>query len=150
MATAWPGVVSWLLTTLPTLPGWSSVDIIDGAPLESTPAADYVTVGFVDGSAGDNTFTLTADPDGFSVEESGSVRCRLVSVTEQSEALAAVRARVFTIFDALADAVKADRRLGNTLSPQGTATITADAQSITNNTGSAVALMFSLTYTTVT
>ncbi len=148
MATAWPSVVGWLLTTLPTLSGWSSVVVIDGPPVEAILPDDYVTVGFIsDGTTG--ALTLDPDPDGFSIVEVGDVRCELACVTGQAD-LASMRARVFGLFDSLAAAVKADRRLGNVLSPQGFATLTVDPQVIVNATGTSAALVFSLNYTSIT
>jgi len=148
MATAWPSVVGWLLTNLPNLSGWSSVVVIDGPPVEAILPDDYVTVGFAsDGTTG--SLTLDPDPDGFSIVEVGDVRCELACVTEQVD-LATMRARVFGLFDSLAAAVKANRRLGNVLSPQGFATLTVDPQVIVNSTGTSAALVFSLNYTSIT
>lgn len=148
MATAWPNVVGWLITTLPTLPGWSTVEIYDGNPAEGDFPDDYVTVGY-SGNDQAGSYTLTPDDDGFSVQEAGTVRSQLVCATDGVDA-AGARVRLFVLVDALNAKVRADRTLGGVLSAQGTVDLAVDVESIQNPTGTAAFVSFTLSYYTVT
>lgn len=148
MSTTWPGVVGWLVTALPNLPGWSAVTVFDGPPVTAGPPSDYVTVGFVDNEQA-GSYTQTADADGFSVDETGTVRCRLVCTTSQVD-MPGTRVRLFALVDAVAASVRTDRRLGGVLSAQGTVDLVVNVESIVNPTGTATSCVFDLNYYTVT
>lgn len=147
MAAQWPVVVARLLALLPTLPGWSTVTVIDGPLVSADVPDDYVTVGYVDNDQG-GSYTQVQDPNGFQWQETGTVRCQLSCVTGDAD-LPAVRVRAFALIDAVEAAVRADRRLG-VLSPSGTSELDVDVLSLSNANGTAQQLTFTLHYTTVT
>jgi len=143
---AWPGVVGYLLTTLPTLPGWSAVDVYDGEPVTGSDPTDWVSVGYITDDHG-GTFTRNNNPDGSGVDEVGDVRCDLTCQSGDS-GLADVRARAFTLASALDRHLNADRTLGGVLSQNGTTTLTVGVLSIEAPTGVAQSLSLTVSYTT--
>jgi hypothetical protein len=147
MAAQWPLVVARLLELLPTLPGWSGVDVLDGPPVTAEVPTDYATVGYVaDDNAG--AYTTVQDPNGFLSVEDGTVRSQLSCVTGDVD-LASTRIRAFALADALDAAVRADRTLG-VLSPAGTSELVVDVITAQNGNGSGQSLIFTLHYQTVT
>ena len=48
MATQWPLLTARLVALLPTLSGWSAVQVFDGPPVTSEIPTSYCTVGYVD------------------------------------------------------------------------------------------------------
>jgi len=143
---AWPGVVSYLLTTLPTLPGWSAVDVYDGEPVTGSDPTDWCSVGYITDDHG-GTFTRNNNPDGSGVDEVGDVRCDLTCQSGDS-GLAAVRARAFGLASALDRKLAADDTLGGVLSQNGTVTLTVGVLSIEAPTGVAQSLSLVVAYTT--
>jgi len=147
MAAQWPLVVARMLALLPSLPGWGQVTVYDGPPVTADIPTDYVTVGYVDNDQA-GSYTQTQDPNGFQWQETGTVRSQLNCVTGDTD-LPGVRARVFALMDAVEAAVRADRRLG-VLSPYGTSELDVDVLSLSNSSGTAQQLTFTLHYFTVT
>lgn len=141
---AWPLVVDRLVAHLPTLPGWSGVTVYDGEPVTGDTPTDFVTVGFVPGEDFAGSFEQDRTSAAWSVEESGSVRCRLASQTGDVD-LATRRARVFELADAVEAWVVADPTLG-VLSPSSAASLAVDVEPVQNSAGSAVALILTVSY----
>jgi hypothetical protein len=140
---AWPAVVARLVAYLPTLPGWSGVTVYDGPVTSQDYPADFVTVGYVRGEDFGGSFEQVRGI-GEMTEESGTVRCELVSQTGDTD-IAAVRARVFALFDAWQDYVYADPRLG-VLGVSSTSSLAADVQPVQNTSGAAQRLTVTLSY----
>jgi hypothetical protein len=148
MAAQWPLVVSRLVEFLPTLPGWDQVTVCDGAAFDVKTAL-YNTVGHatdgVNTQAGNYTKTLTGE--GSQYAESGSVVCQLGIGMDGD--LSALRSTLFSLFDQLEAAIRADRRLG-VLSQEGTCDLTVDLSSAQMIAGVSYAITWSLDYFTVT
>ncbi len=148
MAAQWPRVVTWLVATLPNLPGWSGVAVYDGPPTTGDNPVQYVTVGYVENDLA-GTYSLTQDPGGFQWQETGEVRSQLVVNSGDSD-LSGLRVTLFGLADALEANVRADRTLGGTLSLRSQVTFTGEVLSVTNQQGSAQAAVLTLRYFTVT
>ena len=148
MATQWPRVVARLLTLLPTLPGWSAVAVYDGLPITLDTPTDYITVGYVANQVA-GAYTTVQDPNGFQWAETGTVEAQLNCTTGDSD-LPGMRARVFALADALDASIRADRTLGGTLSPAGTSGLDVTVDSLENSAGTAMSLLLTLYYQTVT
>lgn len=153
MAAQWPLIVNKLVTLLPTLAGWSAVDVIDGRPVQDVTADQYCTVGFVtspnnaDEHAG--SYTQTQDPDGFQYVESGTVRCQVTSATGATD-IPAQRTALFVLCNAVEGSVRADRTLGGVLAPASTLDLHVEVLAVANQSGSAVSAVLTFSYTTVT
>ena len=147
MAAQWPLVVDRLVALLPTLTGWDQVAVFDGPPTTGDDPNNYCTVGYVEDDQG-GTYDSVQHPNGFQYEETGEVRSQLVCRTGDDD-LAGMRALLFSLADALDDAIRADRRLG-VLSPQGTSELVVDVLSVSNESGIAQAAVIALRYFTVT
>lgn len=150
MAAQWPLVVARLLTVLPTLSGWGAVvSVHDGAARDSVRKV-FCTVGHgtdgITSSAG--AFTIAQAEDGFRDTESGTVVCQL-AYSDDTPTLAPARAALFPLLDALVTYRRANRTLG-VLSPEGTSEITFDVNSAQPIPGAAMAVLFTVTYFTVT
>lgn len=142
MNAALPQVLNRLVVLLPTLPGWTQVEVYDGPTTTRDAPADFVTVGFVDGE----DFGATMEPVeslGDLWEETGTVRSEIVSQTGDDD-IAGRRTRAFELFNAWQASVHADQTLGGITS---SANLTADLQPVQNTGGSAVRLAVTLTYT---
>lgn len=149
MSTQWPLVAARLVQLLPTLPGWSTVTVFDGAPTANTLPTDFASVGYVDNDQA-GSYQSIQDPDGCQRQETGVVRCQVACSQGAAAGLAAVRARVFALVDALDVYIRSNRTLGGVLSPQGTSDLVVDVLSVQDENGTAMALVFSLHYFTVT
>lgn len=148
MAAQWPLVVDRLVALLPTLPGWDAVSVFDGKPVTDARPANYATVGYVPGSDNAGTYSTTQSNDGFQYIETGQILSQLVCATGSVD-LPGLRTAAFALLDQFDAAVRADRRLG-VLSQEGTADLTVDPLPASNKQGTALALVFTLSYLTVT
>lgn len=148
MATQWPVVKARLVALLPTLAGWDAVKVFNGKPVTDAKPAQYVTVGYAT-AENVGTFSTTQSEDGFRRGETGLIISRLVC-NSGSTKQAANEAAAFALMDALDAYIRSDRRLGNTLSPEGTADLVVDVEAASNRQGTGIALVFTLTYYTVT
>ena len=148
MATAWPAVKAWLVAKIPTLPGLSDVVVYAGPPVTANNPPRYVTVGFVTDDHGGQYQKVQYD-DGTVWQEIGEVRCQIVAQSGGTDP-SIPEASAIAIADALEAAIRADRRLGGTLSPEGTSEWATEVHSVTDQNGVATALVHSLRYTTVT
>lgn len=144
MATQWPLLAARLVSLLPTLSGWSAVEVFDGPPVTGDVPGDYCTVGYVeDDTAGTYTDDLGDFGNAFSTEN-GLVRCQLVCGTGDVD-LPSMRSRAFGYLDTLRAALRSDPTAG--VLPAGSTTaLTVDVLSSQNQAGSAQALVFSITY----
>jgi hypothetical protein len=152
MAAQWPLVAERLVALLPTLPGWSGVEVFDGPPVTGETPAQYATVGYVsDEHAG--TYNTTLGPNGQQTVETGQVISQLVCATGDSDEgdveVSSMRSQAFALMDALDAEIRRDRRLG-VLSQEGTTDLAVDVLSVSNRQGTACSLVFTLTYFTVT
>jgi len=143
---AWPGVVNYLVATLPTLPGWGTVDVFDGMPVTGSDPTDWVSVGYITDDHG-GTFTRNNNPDGSGVDEVGDVRCDLTCQSGNT-GLVDVRARAFTLASALDRQLAADDTMSGVLSQNGTTTLTVGVLSIEAPAGVAQSLTLVVAYTT--
>lgn len=143
---AWPSVVTALTGLLPTLPGFSGVEVYDGPPVTEDRPVDYVTVGYVEDDGAGNWETERRSD--YRVEERGEVACHFVSQSGDPEDRAAVRARAFALVDALDVALRDDQTLGGVLSADGTCTLSADVDSVQNPSGSAQSVVVTIAYMT--
>ena len=143
---AWPGVVGYLLATLPTLPGWGAVLVFDGEPVTGDDPNDWASVGYITDDHG-GSFVRNNNPDGSGVDEVGTVRCDL-TCQSGDEGLTAVRARAFALASTLDRKLNNDRTLGGVLSQNGTTTLTVDVLSIEAPDGVAQSLSLTVAYTT--
>lgn len=149
MATQWPRVAARLVALLPSLPHWAAVQVFDGAAYD-VKAATFATVAHsTDGTtATAGSFTTTLAADGVQYVETGSVACQL-TCTDDGPDIAPIRALIFTLFNDLEAAIRADRTLG-VLSPEGTTDLAVDVSSIQAIPGESTTIAFSIDYYTVT
>lgn len=148
MAAQWPRVKSWLATTIPTLPGMGQVVVYAGPPASHAAPTRYVTVGFVTEDNG-GTFQQSQVYDGTVWAEVGEIRSQIVAQDGGTDP-AVSEAAAFAIADALDAAIRADRTLDGTLSPDAITESAVDVLSISNPNGTATALVHVLRYTTTT
>lgn len=148
MAAQWPLVKTWLAATIPTLPGLSDVQVYAGPPTTNDAPTRYVTVGYVADDKGGTYQQVQAD-DGYVWQEIGEVRSHIVAGVGDSDPSIA-EGLCFAIANALDAAIRGDRRLGGTLSPEGTSESIVEVDSISNQQGTATALVHTLRYTTIT
>ena len=140
--TAWPVVVNRLVALLPTLTGWSAIDVHDGPPV-SLDNLSYCVVGSTDnGPSG--SYRPTRGGDGWTVEESGSVSCRLV-IEASEEDIAASRATAALLMDALSASILTDQTLG-VLRAGSTTELNVSISALQNQQGSAQTLDFTVNY----
>jgi hypothetical protein len=124
MAVSWPQIVTHLVATLQSLPGWSDVVVFDGPPNTGDDPTDYCTVGWIDDdNAGSFGLEHTED---FLTTESGIVRGQIVAQSGD-DVLTFVRARACALFDALDAHLRADQTLGGALGIAPTAILASDA-----------------------
>lgn len=139
----WPVLRTGLKALLPTLPGWSGVNVSDGAPLSGNTET-YCAVAYVEGEETAGSFTPTPDDSGNFDTETGVLRCELYASNGDGDMDAAMTA-AFSLLTALADAMKADRTLG--FLPQGS-TCSVSGDVIPGRSGGAgVLLLLSVSYT---
>src|SRR6185312_2362206 len=148
MSAAWPAVCGWLLTTLPTLPGWSGVIVFDGELDSGDSPTDYATVGFTSSGDVGGEFTEVTSDDGLFVNEQGHVYVDIVCQSGDTD-LASVRSRCFGLLDSLRAVVKADTTLGGVLSVNGDVSITGQPLNIKNQAGVAQAIVVTFAYETL-
>jgi hypothetical protein len=147
MATQWPVVHARLVALLPTLAGWPQF-VYDGPPVTGDVPTSYATVGYVLNEVSAGSFSQTRSGDGFRVEETGGIRCELVTSTGDTD-LATVRAQAFALMDVLEQAIRADQTLG-VMAPASTAALTVDVVPSQSTAGAVQRLPFTLDYFTVT
>jgi hypothetical protein len=147
MASAWPRVVTALIGILPTLPGWSGVQVFDGPPNTEQEFTSYITVGHQDGADTGGSFTQDYADDGIFWQESGDVVCRLVVQTGNDD-LPTVRTSLFALLDSLQQYLLADRWLAGTLTPEGWSNVTVDPLVVKEASGTAMSLLITLHYYT--
>lgn len=148
MGTQWPVVHARLVALLPSLTGWSGVPVYDGPPVTGDAPTDYCTVGFALNEDSAGNFEHERSGNGFQVQESGGVRCELVVTTGDTD-LPTVRARAFTLMDAVEETIRADQTLG-VLSPASTTALTVDVVPAQSTSGAQQRLVFTVGYFTVT
>lgn len=149
MAILWPAVCDWLITTLPALAGWSSVQVFDGQPVTGDSPLDYVTVGWVGEDSAGNWESLKAE-SGLHNEETGTVRCCLTCNTGDDVAVASaqVRTRLFDLLDTLDATLRADQTLGESLAANGLVELTAgQVIPVQDEQGTALQVVFAVSYT---
>lgn len=148
MATQWPLIHARLVELLPTLAGWEDVPAFDGPPITGDTPRDYVTVGYVIAEDSAGTFSHIRSGGGYQVEETGGIRCELVSTVGETD-LATVRARAFALLDALEQEIRRDQTLG-VLSTEGTSALDVDVVPVQTTSGAQQRLVFTIQYFTRT
>lgn len=148
MASQWPVVHGRLVALLPTLPGWSGVPVYDGPPVTGDAPMRYVTVGFVNDEVSAGSFAHERAGNGFQVQETGNVRCELVTAIGTAD-LPEMRAAAFALLDALEVAIRADQTLG-VLPAASTTSLEVDVIPTQSTSGAVQRLVFSVNYFTVT
>ena len=147
MGSAWPPVVTAMVGILPTLPGWSGVQVFDGPPNTEQEFGSYITVGHQVGSDTGGSFTQDYADDGIFWQEAGDVVCRLVVQTGDND-LPTVRTNLFALLDPLQQHLQADRWLGGVLSADGWSNLTVDPLVVEDSSGTAMSLLITLHYYT--
>lgn len=145
----WPLIVARLLDLLPTLDGWSAVQVFDGAAYDPSSNVFATVAHGTDGlqtQAGQ--FSSQQTPDGYRREETGTVVCQVCS-SDDSQVVQPQRLALCGLLGAFEDAIRADRRVG-VLSPEGTSWVSADVTSSQSIPGADVTILFTFHYTTVT
>ncbi len=145
----WPKVPPALLTLLPTLPGWSGVEVFDGPPVSQGAPSAYCTVGYVLDEGSGGTFNQELGTVDGLREESGEVRCELVVSTGDVD-IASVRSAAGDLVDALDAALRADQSLGGVLIGTPTLVLAADFLPVQNAAGASLRVAFSVQYFTLT
>lgn len=145
MATQWPVVYARLLTLLPALPGWAEVDVRDGPGVDAQ-VLDYCTVGHAYEERSAGTFSHERHGNGFQVEETGSIRCELVTSSGDTDPQA-VRVSAFALIDELEEAIRADQTLG-VLSKGSTTALVVDVAPRQSRAGASQRLPFTVNYFT--
>jgi hypothetical protein len=85
MTTRWPLVVGYLLETLPTLPGWSGLQVFDTDPLTASAPPAYAVVARTVNDTSSGTYSRAVHTSGLIVE-SGVVRVELVTRSGSADA----------------------------------------------------------------
>ncbi|MGZ4617175.1 MAG: hypothetical protein ACXV3F_00295 [Frankiaceae bacterium] len=148
MAAQWPHVKAWLAATIPTLSGLSDVQVFTGPPVSGEDPDRYVTIGYVTDDKG-GTYQQVQSDDGFVWQETGEIHSQIVAQSgDEDESIA--EGGAFAIADAIDAAIRNDRRLGNTLSPDSTVESVVEVLSVSNAAGTATALVHTLRYITTT
>lgn len=145
MSAAWPVVLNRLLVLLPTLPGWSGVEVFDGPPTTGDAPKSFVTVGFVQGEDYGGNYDRTRGTANL-LEENGAIRSEIVCWTGDVD-LPTTRAQAFALADAWEAAVAADQTLG-VLPPSSTSSLTVDVAPVQTTSGAEQRLVVTLTYFT--
>lgn len=148
MSTRWPLVVGWLLETLPTLPGWSDIDVCDGSLVTYSENPNYAIVGHSGQDAGAGNYVRQIDPS-MLIDEAGTVRTLVVTRSGDIDP-AGVRSAGFVYADALEAALVADQTLGGVLGSAGTASVAVDVQTTAEAGGATQALIISVNYSSLT
>lgn len=149
MATLWPTVHARLVTLLPTLTGWSGVEVYDGPPVTGDAPTVYATVGFVlyEDSAG--SYSFEPHSEGWGTTEVGAIRGEIVASTGATD-LPGVRAQAFALADAFEASIRADRTLGGTLPPVSSSRLVVDVLPAQTQAGATQRLPFTFEYTSTT
>lgn len=145
----WPDVYTALLALLPTLPGFTGVQVYDGQFVGNDYPTDYVTVGF-QSDDGAGSFIQQPDPSCFATTEVGDIKCLMSSNSGDTDP-AADRARVFAMFTALQTEVTRDQTLRGALADcNHVVTLSAQVVALENTAGAASSLLVSVAYQTTT
>ena len=153
----WPDVYTALLALLPALPGFTgdprgTVQVYDGEFVGNDNPIDYVTVGF-QSDDGAGSFIQQPDPSCFATTEVGDIKCLMSSNSGAVEpaAVAADRARVFSLFTALQTEITRDQTLRGALADcNHLVTLSAQVVALENTAGAASSLLVSVAYQTTT
>ena len=145
----WPDVYTALLALLPTLPGFTGVQVYDGQFVGNDYPTDYVTVGF-QSDDGAGSFIQQPDPSCFATTEVGDIKCLMSSNSGDTDP-AADRNRVFAMFTALQTEVTRDQTLRGALADcNHVVTLSAQVVALENTQGAASSLIVSVAYQTTT
>ena len=145
----WPDVYTALLALLPTLPGFTGVQVYDGQFVGNDYPTDYVTVGF-QSDDGAGSFIQQPDPSCFATTEVGDIKC-LMSCNSGDTEPSADRNRVFAMFTALQTEVTRDQSLRGALTGSNyLVTLSAQVVALENTAGAASSLIVSVAYQTTT
>lgn len=144
MTLAWPRVVDALVTLLPAM--LPTVVVYDGEPLPNPPTDQrFLTVGFVDGEDSAGPFNQELGTIDGLREESGEVRCELVSWVGEDDP-ASVRADVLALLDQLDAGIRANQTLDGALGPLGVCVLAGEMVPRKSN-GTAIRVPLSVQYT---
>lgn len=141
---AWEAVKARLVEALPAVVG-STVASYNGPVVTGQKPTAYLTIGAAPSRANDEagSFEQVVGPDGFDVEETGTVLCELGAVTGSTTIPS-----VFASFAAVAAWVQADMTLGGTLGKGSTCTVSADVAQAQTGSGAVQRLVLSFNYFT--
>lgn len=147
MAVAWPRVKNWIYTTAPGLASFAGAETYHGIPVAMSAPSKYLAVGAVMDENNAGTYSRQLIYDGTVWQEVGEVRSMLVASSGDSDDTTA-ETDAFAMAADLDAAVDADRTLGGVLSEDSEVHTSVDVLSISNQSGTADALVWVLTYTT--
>lgn len=143
MTDRWFDVYDGLLAALPGVLG---VPVNDGMPVGNDYPTAWVTVGYVgDESAG--TFAQVPDPSGYGTQETGEIRCHLVSTVGDTDPRIA-RQQVRALFSTWHDWLDANQTLGGILSAQTVISLSAQVDAMQTPQGSGTGLVVTVAYQT--
>jgi len=139
-----PLIIAAHVAHLPTLTGWSGVDVYEGQVTSRDAATRYVTVGYVAGIDGPTVHVAPVTDGQRKNRETGSVGCALVVADTD---IAAARAAVFGLLEPWAEWVATDRSLAGVLLADSVVELVADVALITTRAGATATATVTLTYT---
>ena len=145
--TAFPAVVSGIISQLSASPALAGVRIFDGIEVDSSYPSDFIAIGHDGTDDGDVTavsLTQTYDQIGaVKMFEDGSIDCFLASWDGTTD-LASRRTRAFAIMSAIDSAIRTDPSLGGACLFSGISQNTTAYRQ--TSAGVAVVVNFTITY----
>lgn len=152
MIIAAPLVIAAHVETLPTLPGWETVNVFEGAFTRRDDQRRWATIGYVPGDDGP-AINLSPVSDGQNRNrEEGSVGCSLVVAAAD---IPAARGAVFDLLSAWAQWLATDRTLAGTSGQArvlagSTAGLSVDVTLNPTRAGATASAVVTVTYTATT
>ena len=147
MKLAAPLIVGAHVDVLPSLPGWSGVAVLEGAPLRRDDLREYATVGYVAGADGP---TLALEPVPASqgqTREAGTVASQLIVAAAD---VATARTRVFALLASWAQWLADDQTLGGALLKGSDLHLAVDVALATTRAGATANAVVTITYAATT
>lgn len=141
----WPIVQARLVTLLPTLPAFAGVTIYDGPAVDDGASKSYATIGHVESGDVGGSYSQPDSTVDTMRQELGEVLCELVAWTGDVD-LPTVRAKAFSLADALDATIRADQTLG-VLPTSSTTSLSVDVLPRQDHIGSEQRLLLTVHYT---
>lgn len=142
-----PGILAAHVTNLPTLDGWDTVAVSEGAALRQDDVREYLTLGYVAGSTDPAVSLEPVSPAQGQTREAGSIVSQLVVAAAD---VAAARTRTFDLLTAWVAWLASDRTIGGAVLANSDAHLVADVALATTRSGATANALVTITYTAVT